>query len=174
MADAISAGLGDQPLARSISSWEEALTSPAPLCPEIQGGQEPHPCDQCLHCPVHLWQPLGSSSQDTEERGSAVVLETRLMWTLKAWAEWGASRSWAGRHGGRASGPHLAPGGDAGRWRLAQAHQGKYQKGGIGRQTPQKICQLALEKVSKPGGEYSGQSLAQQVRVGAWLGAPRA
>lgn len=43
MANAISAGLGKQPLARSISSWEEALTSPAPLCPEIQEGQEPQP-----------------------------------------------------------------------------------------------------------------------------------
>ena len=43
MANAISAGLGEQPLARSISSWEEALTSPAPLCPEIQEGQEPQP-----------------------------------------------------------------------------------------------------------------------------------
>ena len=70
--------------------------------------------------------------------------------------------------------PHLAPGGDAGRWGLAQAHQGKYQKGGLGRQNPQEICQPAPEKVSKPGGECSGQSLDQQGKVGAWLGAPRA
>ena len=111
MADAVSAALGKQPLARSTPGGEKALTSPAPLCPEIQGGQEAQPhhqayepvCDLCLgrlHCPVYLWWPLGSSSRDTEERGGAVVLETSLMWTLKAWAAWGASRSWAGRQGG--------------------------------------------------------------------------
>ena len=34
--------------------------------------------------------------------------------------------------------------------------------------------QASLEKVSKPGGECSGLSLAQRGRVGAWLGDPRA
>ena len=42
-----------------------------------------------------------------------LLLETHLMWTLKAWAAWGVSRSWAGRQGGWVAGLHLAAGEDA-------------------------------------------------------------
>ena len=45
-------------------------------------------------------------------------------------------------------------------------------EGGLGRQTPQETRRPALEKVSKPEDECSGQSLAQGGRAEAWLGAP--
>lgn len=61
--------------------------------------------------------------------------ETHLMWTLKAWAEWGVPRSWVGRHVGGLQAPLLAPGGDVRQWGLAQVGQGR--KGGPGRQTHQ-------------------------------------
>lgn len=99
--------------------------SPDPTCilwPEIQWAAKnssPRPvrcwgqCPERLDWPVYLWWPLQSSSQDTEKRGG-VVLETHLMWTLKAWAEWGVPRNRADRQRGWVTGPHLAPGGRLG------------------------------------------------------------
>lgn len=57
--------------------------------------------------------------------------ETHLMWTLKAWAEWGVPRSWVGRHVGGLQAPLLAPGGDARQWGLAQVGQGEAQAGRV-------------------------------------------
>lgn len=57
-----------------------------------------------------------------------MVLETHLMWMLKAWVEWEVPQNLAGRQGGWVVGPHLTPEGDVG-WGLAQACQGVYRKG---------------------------------------------
>lgn len=45
-----------------------------------------------------------------------MVLETHLMWTLKAWAEWEMSRNWAGRQGGWVQAHPWPQEGEAGRW----------------------------------------------------------
>ena len=74
---------------------------------------------------------------------------------------------WAGRQGGRAAGPHLIEGRDAGHWGLAQAG-----KGSTGR-VAQAGWRPALEKVAKPGAECPGQSLAWRGRVGAAWGLPK-
>lgn len=63
------------------------------------------------------------------QRRGTVVLETPLMWTFKAQAEWGVPWNWAGRQGGWVAGPRLTPGGDVGWWGLTRACQGEYRKG---------------------------------------------
>ena len=70
------------------------------------------------------------------------------IWTLKA-GQTGSIQKLSRRQDGWVTGPHLAPGGDAGRWGQAQACQGKYQKGGLGRQTDppsSEICRPALRR----------------------------
>lgn len=84
-----------------------------------------------------------------------ITLETHLMWSFKAWEEWRVPKNWSGRQGGWVAGPHLTPKGDARRG-LIQAQQGEDQT----------TCRSALEKLSKPGDECLGQSLAQGGRVG--------
>lgn len=64
------------------------------------------------------------------------MLETCLMWTLKAWVEWGVPWNWAGRQGGWDVGPHLTPGGDVRCWGLAQACHRVYREGGPGKADP--------------------------------------
>lgn len=71
-----------------------------------------------------------------------------VTWTLKA-GQTGSIQELSRWQDGWVTGPHLAPGGDAGRWGQAQVCQGKYQKGGLGSQThrpPSELRRPALGK----------------------------
>ena len=54
-----------------------------------------------------------------------MLMETSSVGTLKAWAERGASRIWAGMQVGCITGPPLTPGEDARRWGHAKHAKGK-------------------------------------------------
>ena len=79
------------------------------------------------------------------------LLETTSVWTLKAWAEWAASRSWAGRQVGWVTGPHLTLGGDA-RMGYARPRKGRTRRMAQVGRSPKTSAGLP-----KPGGEGSGR-----------------
>lgn len=117
-------------------------------CPEIKKTGTPPPLqahEQRPDCSVHLSAP-GVLIQDPV-RG-AVLPQTCLMWTFKAWAERSVPRSGTGRQGGGVAGPHLTPGGKAGWWEVAHTRRGENLKSGSGRQSRQGTCRPALEKAS--------------------------